>query len=124
MIPDPPSAAGGTHLVGISGDSKPEMFGRVGRSDEDTDMKGGVCRCGLEKRLFPPLRQHLCWFKLFNLSVNALKPLFLLKGCCCPTFAKLAAQFGSSLLEKMSYLNNKTTTVKTSPSHQTEHRPN
>lgn len=95
------------------------MFGRVERSDEDTDMKGGVCRCGLEK-----LRQHLCWFKLVNLSVNALNPLFLLKGCWCPTFAELAAQFGSSLFEKMSYLNNKTSTVKSSPSPQTEHRPN
>lgn len=100
------------------------MFGIVERSDEDTDMKGQVSRCGLEKLLFPPVRQHLCWFKLVNLSVNALKSLFLLKGCWCPTFAKLAAQFGFSLFETMSYLNNKMTTVKTSPSHQTEHRPN
>lgn len=73
MIPDPPTSAGGTHLDGISGDSKPEMFGRVERSDEDTDMKGRVCRCGREKLLFPPVRQHLCWFKLVNLSVNALR---------------------------------------------------
>lgn len=74
MISDPPiprTSAGGTHLDGISGDSKPEMFARVERSDEDTDMKGRVYRCGLEKLLFPPV------FVLVNLSVNALKSFFL-----------------------------------------------